>query len=204
MLEVSSLSLGFGHEVLLNNISLHLHTGELLVIRGANGIGKSSFLHVLSGIKEPLSGNVFLSEEPVSTHANRANILFLGHDLGLTMELTLEEQLQRFQLYYAIDAVDLERFYLTGLESLPVSQLSAGQRRRLWLSVLAGFRGQLVLLDEPFLALDVQARKLLEEIIESYKKQKYGVIVVATHMQENVKFCSQEIELSLHVPQSNL
>ena len=85
---------------------------------------------------------------------------------------------------------------------LQVSQLSAGQKRRLWLSVMSVFSGKLLLLDEPFLALDKSARLMLEKLIESYLKHKKGILVVATHLMEKVNFCTKEIDLTNHLPKN--
>ena len=202
MLDVQGLALGFGSEPLLEGIEFKLESGELLVIRGANGVGKSTLLQALAGLQHPIAGEISLDGKKVSQYLNQAEILLLGHELGITPELTLAEQVQRLALFYGIDSVELEDFYLTGLEDLPVSHLSAGQKRRLWLSILDQFQGKLMLLDEPFLALDKDARILLERVIDKYIARKNGVVVIVTHLHESVKFCSQEIELSHYLPQN--
>lgn len=202
MFEAKSLTLGFHQELLLENITFSLAAGNLLTIRGPNGVGKSSLLQVLSGIKKPLKGSVTLNGRLLDEYLHKGKILFLGHDLGLIPELTLEEHLKRLMAIYPIQQVDLERFELKGLEELPVSHLSAGQKRRFWLSILNEFKGQLLLLDEPFLALDKEARVLLEQVLANYLAAKQGVVVIATHLAEKVKFCSHEIELAEHLPQT--
>lgn len=202
MLTANNVSIGFHNEALLENVEIAIEPGNMLVVRGANGLGKSSLLSALAGLSIPLSGQVKLFDEPIENYLHSRQILMLGHELGLTPELTLLEQVKRLQLYYGIhESLNLTKFYLTGLEELSVSSLSAGQKRRLWLSILDQFRGKLLLLDEPFLALDKDARVMLEMILERFISEHQGIVVVATHLHEKVKFCSQELELSMYLPQ---
>lgn len=168
-----------GGRKLYDGLSFSLSEGELLLLSGANGAGKTSLLRQLAGLL-PLSGGEIgfegrdLAEE---TH-------FVGHASGIKDTLSVAENLRFWcDLYGSDDAPPdeaLARLKLSALAALPARVLSAGQKRRLALSRLLAIRRAIWLLDEPDAALDAEGRETLLAIIAEHRARG-GIAVVASH-----------------------
>ena len=168
-----------GGRKLYDRVSFSLTGGELLLLSGANGAGKTSLLRQVAGLL-PLSGGEIgfedgdLAEE---TH-------FVGHASGIKDTLSVAENLRFWcDLYGNEDAAPgdaLARLKLAPLAMLPARVLSAGQKRRLALARLLAIRRRLWLLDEPDAALDAEGRETLLAIIAEHRARG-GIAVVASH-----------------------
>ena len=139
-------------------LTLSLAAGELLQVAGDNGAGKTSLLRILCGLARPESGVVSWQGQPLAKvrESFHRQLLWLGHKPGVNAALTADENLRFFfpasrlqQRESALAAVGL-----AGYEDLPLSQLSAGQQRRVALTRLWLTDAPLWILDEPFTALD--------------------------------------------------
>lgn len=190
MLEARALSCVRGERLLFQNLNLAVATGECLHIRGENGVGKTSLLRLLTGLSKPetgeiLWGNQSITQDPSAYHRE---LLFLGHRDALKEDLSALENLQ---LYAALDDIELAddkalaalwRFGLRGREDLPVSCLSAGQKRRVLMARMLTRQAKLWILDEPFNALDIQAVQALQALIEEHIEQG-GLVVLTSHQE---------------------
>ena len=190
MLEARALTCVRGDRQLFSGLNLAVSAGECLHVRGENGVGKTSLLRLLTGLSKPEAGEVLwsglsISEEPANYHRE---LLFLGHRDALKEDLTALENLQ---LYSALDDIHLPdekalsalwRFGLRGREHLPVSCLSAGQKRRVLMARMLTRQAKLWILDEPFNALDVHAVQALQDLIAEHVE--FGGLVVLTSHQE--------------------
>lgn len=156
----------------LSGVDLSVDAGEIVLIEGPNGAGKTSLLRVCAGLLglERGTGSIDGHDLGADRHAVRRSVGYLGHHLGLYEELTARDNVR----YWAAAAgmrpqlaeSALEELGLTGrLVEVPVSRLSAGQRRRAALSALVARRPRVWLLDEPHAALDEPARDLLDRLI---------------------------------------
>ncbi|MGH9047078.1 MAG: heme ABC exporter ATP-binding protein CcmA [Acidimicrobiales bacterium] len=156
----------------LSGVDLSVGEGEVVSIVGANGAGKTTLLRVCAGLVAVSSGEarvlgIDLREDAAAV---RRRVGILGHSPSLYDELTAAENV-RFALRAAGVAADkavtaLARVGITGrLVKTTVAHLSAGQRRRVALSVLVGRVPELWLLDEPHAGLDPSARQLLAELV---------------------------------------
>jgi heme ABC exporter ATP-binding subunit CcmA len=162
-----------GRFPVLSGVDLDLGLGQVLVVLGANGAGKTSLLRLLAGLVPLTSGEAeVLGADLRSSAADvRRRVGLLGHDAGLHDELTALENL-RFalrasRLDHARAEGALERVGLGGRPSgTPLGRLSAGQRRRVGLALLVARRPQLWLLDEPHASLDEATRSLVAEVVE--------------------------------------
>lgn len=176
LLDVSGLSLERGGRVLFDDLSFRLEAGQLLLLRGANGAGKSSLLLALAGILRPLAGRISRDEE-VPLH-------LLGHGRGVKSRLTLTENLAFWQAMNGKTgtgpAEALERVGLGGLDDIEAGHLSAGQTRRLGLARLLVTNRPIWLLDEPTAALDDRGAALVEELIAGHCAAG-GAVLAATH-----------------------
>ncbi|HCJ3708849.1 cytochrome c biogenesis heme-transporting ATPase CcmA, partial [Klebsiella pneumoniae] len=165
-------------------LTLSLAAGELLQIAGDNGAGKTSLLRILCGLARPESGVVSWQGQPLAKvrESFHRQLLWLGHKPGVNAALTADENLRFFfpasrlqQRESALAAVGL-----AGYEDLPLSQLSAGQQRRVALTRLWLTDAPLWILDEPFTALDATAMETLTRRLEQHARQG-GCAILTTH-----------------------
>jgi heme exporter protein A len=151
VLSFEKLAVARGDRVLLRGLSGAIAAGEILHIRGANGVGKTSLLEVLAGLRAPEAGTVARTVPPEGCH-------WVGHRNALNGALTPLENLRFWCALQGVPADGvrgaLREFELTRVADQPCRQLSAGQKRRTALARLALARRPLWFLDEPLSALD--------------------------------------------------
>jgi len=177
ILSVNGLSLNRGLRLLFRDLSFEVAAGELLLLRGANGTGKSSLLRVLAGFLAPASGRVTWSE---GTPLPR----YLGHQDGLKRPMTVRENLHFLETLYGIDTrANRESLGVTPLMTLAVGDLSAGQRRRVALARMVAGDGAPWLLDEPATSLDDAGKAWLWDAIAAHRAAG-GAVVAAVHDPE--------------------
>ncbi len=182
-----------GRFPLLAGVDLEVDAGESVLVDGPNGAGKTSLLRVCAGLVPLASGRVtVLGLDPVLRRTQvRRRVGLLSHASHLYDDLTVRENV-RFAVRCAgadADRIDpaCERLGLTGrLLKTPASKLSAGQRRRVALAVLAARWPELWLLDEPHAGLDGTARSVLNELIG--EAASTGItVVIASHEADLVE-----------------
>jgi heme ABC exporter ATP-binding subunit CcmA len=179
-----------GQYPLLAGVDLEVGDGEILLVRGANGAGKSSLLRLCAGLV-PLgggAGEVLGADLYGDLRGLRRRIGFLGHASGLYDDLTVEDNV-RFQVRAgggdrAAVGAAIELLGLDGrLRHVAVGTLSAGQRRRAALAGLVARNPELWLLDEPHAGLDAEHRDLLDGLVRAAAAR--GVtVVLASHEAE--------------------
>ena len=178
-----------GERLLFAGLDFTLASGELLLLLGANGSGKSSLLRLMAGLLPPLSGRLAWDDQPVARdrEAHRARLGFLGHLDAIKPSLTVREHLAWHaalgETAPAPAALDdaLARLGIAHLAELPGRQLSAGQRRRVALARLPLRPAQLWLLDEPTVGLDEDGVGRFRSMIERHCRAG-GMAVIATHI----------------------
>lgn len=179
LLTFRSLAIARGDHVLLRDLAGNVNAGETLHIRGPNGIGKTSLLEVLCGLREPEQGTVERSVEPEACH-------WVGHRNALNPALTPFENL-RFWCDVQCVAGDgirgaLREFELERVADQPCRQLSAGQKRRAALARLALARRPLWFLDEPLGALDEPGIRHWLGLLQAHAAQG-GAAIITSHQK---------------------
>lgn len=190
---VEELEYRFGRQRVLNGVDLEAFDGECVVLFGANGAGKSTLLYILATRYRPRAGRYQLNGVDVLEDGAgvRDNLIFVGHHTHLYGHLTPVENLGFFAalrgmepdeatLRRAVKAVGLTRF-----ADRPVMGFSAGMRKRAALARVLIARPPLLLLDEPYSALDAEGVDWLNGMMREYQEQG-GTIVMATHDPERV------------------
>jgi heme exporter protein A len=195
VLQARALTCVRGERQLFAGLDLQLNSGECLHVRGANGVGKTSLLRLLTGLSKPESGEILwkhhsIQEDPKQYHRE---LLFLGHRDALKEDLTALENLE---MYASLDDISITqeqalsslwRFGLRGREDLPVQYLSAGQKRRVLMARMAIHHAKLWILDEPFNALDVDAVQALQNLITEHLEIG-GLVVLTSHQEIQVPY----------------
>src|SRR6201981_782783 len=171
----------------LDRIDLDVHSGEFLCIVGPSGCGKSTLLHLIAGLQRPTSGSVLVDEELVSAPGTERTLIFQDH--GLFRWLTVGENVEFGMKMKGISKKEREertRYYLRLVhlsqfkDSRP-HQLSGGMRQRVALARALATEPDVLLMDEPFAALDAQTRDLLHDELERIWSDSGRTIIFVTH-----------------------
>ncbi len=177
----------FGLIRALDQVSLEVDTGELVLLLGANGAGKTTLLRAIAGLVRPLRGRVEVSGRDV--HADpgaRGSVGFLSHHAMVYDDLTPRENLRFHAALHRLDGAEreisaaLELAGLTGRADAPARGFSRGMLQRLALARADLHRPPLLLLDEPFTGLDPIAAAGLRQRTASWHADGRGIVAV-TH-----------------------
>ena len=173
LLSASGLGMIRGERVLFRDVSLTVRSGEALVLRGANGTGKTTLLRILAGLTRPEAGSVARGEP----HH------WVGHREGLKPQETPRAHLKLWAQAWGADAATdsvLARMGLSRPADVAGRYLSAGQRRRTALARLLLEDRPVWLLDEPYTALDAEGRALVDALIVEHRSNG-GAVIAAIH-----------------------
>ncbi|RLA23248.1 MAG: heme ABC transporter ATP-binding protein CcmA [Gammaproteobacteria bacterium] len=186
LLSGNELCLLRGDRCLFTDLNFALSAGELLLVEGINGSGKTSLLRGIAGMLDFEDGNVDWHGIAVTKdyQAFRSDLVWLAHKVGFKADLTLLENL-RFESGLRNTSMQnlggvLERLGLARLTGLPLRVLSAGQQRRVALARMLLADAKLWLMDEPFSNLDSAGQALVVELIAEHLAVG-GLCVVASH-----------------------
>lgn len=186
MLKVQNLTCTRGGVAVLAGVGFSLAAGEALVLRGPNGIGKTTLLRTLAGLQPALKGQVIAGSE---TNA------YASHADGVKDALTVRENLAFWAEVHGseLDDAAFNHFDIADLKDRIAGTLSAGQKRRLGLARLAVVDRPVLLLDEPTVSLDGFSVKLFATFLQDQHLAKGGAAIIATH-----------IDLGLDLPELDL
>ena len=194
MLRFSNIHMKFDKEI-LSNINLEVKKGEFLSILGPSGSGKSTLLRLASKILDPSKGTVEYKDqrEPLIGFVFQEPTLMPWRDVLSNVVLPIEIKHKKNQLTkdYALEW--LERVGLKGKENSYPDELSGGQKMRVSIARSLVQGCDLLLLDEPFSALDeVTRRRLEDDLLQIWEKEKFTVLFV-THSVSEAIYLSQRI-----------
>lgn len=192
-LQVHELECVRDDRVLFSGLDITVRSGEMLMLEGRNGSGKTSLLRILCGIRLPEAGTVAWRGTDIQRLGAdyHESLSYVGHRDGIKQDLTPQENLRMSRALgtpHAGLTVDecLERFGLYGFEDVPTRTLSAGQQRRVALSRLLVTEAPLWILDEPFTSLDRHGIEVFESLMVDHLDLG-GMIVLTTHHRVGVE-----------------
>jgi len=190
-LELTDVGLSRGGRDLIAGLSLSLRGGQLALLMGPNGSGKTSLLRAIAGFAPTTQGRIVFSGGTAPDHTGDAGptIAYLGHLDGLKKDLTVAENIQFINSLRGISRPVDELIAELGLAlaaQRSVRQLSAGQKRRVALAYLSSSSSRLWLLDEPLTNLDRPGRELLGRWLDSHLAGG-GIAIVATHRADELR-----------------
>lgn len=201
-LTATGLTVSRGNRTLFTDLSFTLAAGGVLLLRGANGSGKTSLLRTLAGLGSADAGEVRCDGKTLRPFSApwRAQLVYAGHADGIKAELSAAENLADLLAFDASD-VDaaarqeaLQKVQLDSCRNLPARRLSQGQKRRIGLARLALSKKRLWLLDEPSNALDREGVALFTAIVQDHLAGG-GMACIATHLA--LEFAVPAAELRL-------
>lgn len=185
-LSAENLTLIRGESCLFQGLEFALNPGELLLLEGQNGSGKTSLMRAIAGMLSLESGEIFWNDMPVNDQRQEfhGSLVWLAHRTGLKGDLTLVENL-RFEGSLRRQAntdpeLIYERLGITRLKRLALRSLSAGQQRRVALARMLMADVPLWLMDEPFTNLDREGRQLVMDLTQEHLASG-GMCVMAAH-----------------------
>lgn len=186
-LTVLDLSVARGGVPVLSGLSFDVKAGEALVLRGANGIGKTTLLRTLAGLQPALSGAV---DFPEDTGA------YASHADGIKTQLTVTENLAFWADVHGADLPDsvFTTFDLEDLRTRLAGTLSAGQKRRVGLARLGVIGRKVLFLDEPTVSLDAFSVKMFAGWLRDVHLAQGGIAVIATHIDLGLDLPELELE----------
>ena len=206
MIEMKNISKKVGNKIILDDISLKIDEGSFVVFIGPSGCGKTTTLKLMNKLIEPTSGEIYIDGKPISKEDPiklRRNIGYVIQSIGLFPHLTIREnielipKLKKDQTDEEIEEKTLELMKMVGLnpneflDKYP-SELSGGQQQRIGLVRAIATDAKIILMDEPFSALDPITRTQLQEWLYSLQEELKKTIVFVTHdMDEALKLADK-------------
>ncbi|TWI56889.1 ABC transporter ATP-binding protein [Halalkalibacter nanhaiisediminis] len=193
ILQLHKISMGYVTKkeatLALDSISLTVQDGEFVSVLGPSGCGKTTLLSIIAGLLSPTSGRITLGDQELNEKQARANIGYMLQQDYLFPWRTIEDNLtlgQKIRGHYSTEsrrmAIDwLEKIGLGDKKDLFPNQLSGGMRQRVALVRMLATNPTLMLLDEPFSALDYQTKLKLEDLVFHTLKSEQKTAVLVTH-----------------------
>ena len=202
LLRLEKISVYFGKRKILEDLNLNLNQGEILGLLGPNGVGKSTIFNIIIGLLKPNYGSVFIekknvTQDPIFYRTKNYKIGYVPQHGGYFHDLTLRENLKAISELVIKDKklrdekIDLliSKFELEPLQNIKAEFLSGGQKKRLVISLALLSNPKILLLDEPFAALDIMTIKNLQQIIVDLQTQHNISIILCDHQARDLLTC---------------
>ncbi len=205
MIEIRNLSVSYptdaGKENAIKDIHLTVPKGTVCAVIGPSGCGKSTLLKTVAGILSPTEGTIRLNGEIISP--KQQCIGFMPQNYGLLPWCTVEENIYLGQRIRGIPKKELEQEARNMMERLGISgltrrypqELSGGQRQRVALARIFLLRPDILLMDEPFSALDAISREAMQEVFLGLWHQLQVTTILVTHYVEEALYLGNKIVL---------
>jgi sulfate/thiosulfate transport system ATP-binding protein len=206
-IQVQAATKRFGDFVALDNVSLEVPDGSLTALLGPSGGGKSTLLRVIAGLEDPDSGRVLISgEDATVTPARKRGVGFVFQHYAPFKHMTVRDnvafglKIRKTPKAKTRDRVDelLGLVHLEGFADRYPAQLSGGQRQRMALARALAVQPRVLLLDEPFGALDATVRKELRAWLRRLHEEVHVTTIFVTHDQEEAMEVAEQIVVLNH------
>jgi ABC-type nitrate/sulfonate/bicarbonate transport system ATPase subunit len=211
MLEIDNLSVSYSSDKKLINalgpISMQIETGDIYAVIGPSGCGKSTLLHVLSGIIKAYSGQVSLNNEALTP--KKHNIGFIPQNFGLLpwknvqknclLSLKIKGKAIDSAMNQRIDYIQ-NKLGISSLKERYPNELSGGQKQRVAIARAFIMNPDLLLMDEPFSALDALSREEAQELFIDIWNQYNTTTLFVTHSIEEAIYIGKKIVILSHCP----
>ena len=203
-IEVRNVSKCFGDFTALDDVSIEVESGSLTALLGPSGSGKSTLLRVIAGLEQPDAGDVFISGEEATTVApQKRGVGFVFQHYAAFKHMTVWDNVafglairrrSKAEIGQRVTEL-LDLVQLQGLAKRYPSQLSGGQRQRMALARALAVEPKVLLLDEPFGALDARVRTELRDWLRRLHDDVHVTTIFVTHDQEEAMEIADQIVL---------
>ena len=193
LLEIKNLRKYYHNVVAVDGISFELRQGICLGLLGPNGAGKTTTIEMIEGLIKPTSGEIYFKGQPINNDFKRYAGIQLQHT-ALQDFITVKENLLLFKALYDSQVNIDEIISLCGLKDFldrEPRKISGGQRQRLLLALAIINEPELLILDEPTVGLDPQARHNFWKLIDQIKKKSTTIILTTHYMEEASLLCDE-------------
>ena len=197
-----NISLSYGNNLILDNISFKINEGEIFGMLGPNGVGKSTIFNLITGLIKPNNGKIKINNNdvlnyPIYLRTKKFKVGYVPQYGGYFGDLTLYQNLKAIAEIVINNKNDEEdkinqlinKFELENLRNIKAKFLSGGQKKKLVIALSLLSDPSVLLLDECFAALDVLTIKMLQEIIVNLQKEKKITICICDHQARDLLAC---------------
>ncbi len=194
------------HLMALDGVNLSVRTGEFMAIVGPSGCGKSTFLDMIGGLSRPTDGQIFIDDKPITGPSLNRGIVFQQYALfpWRTALENIEYGLES-QKIPKKERADIARRYLSlvnlsDFEGHYPYQLSGGMKQRIAIARALAYNPDILLMDEPFGALDAQTRETLQLELLKIKEETRKTVIFITHSIEEAVFLADKTAIMTASP----
>ena len=202
ILKLEKISMFYNKRQILNSLDLIINKQEILGMLGPNGVGKSTIFHIITGLKDPSYGKVLIDGRdctniPIYERATKFKLGYVPQYGGFIQDLSLLENLNLVAEIHIKDKnirkskieKIISQFEFDPLLKIKAKYLSGGQKKKLVISMALINDPNILLLDEPFAALDILTIKMLQEIIVNLQSLEKITVVVCDHQARDLLSC---------------
>ena len=201
-IKFENISLSFDKRIVLENLNFTINQGEIIGLLGPNGVGKSTIFNLITGFLKQDFGNIIINKEtannfPIYLRSKKFGIGFVPQHGGYFHELTIIENLKAIseivieKKQLRLSKIDylISKFELDAVRNIKAKHLSGGQRKRLVISLALLSDPKILLLDEPFAALDVMTIRKLQDIIVNLQSEFRITVLLCDHQARDLLIC---------------
>ena len=202
ILKLEKISLKFGKKTILDSLNLNLNNGQILGLLGPNGSGKTTLFNLITGLISPDYGSIYINSEkinkiPIYERTLKYNLgivpqyggyfhdMTVYENLNAVAEITIDDISERNQKVNSL----ISKFELDPIRDIKANLLSGGQKKKLVIAIALISDPKILLLDEPFAALDVMTIKILQDIIVGLQSFNNISIILCDHQAADLLRC---------------
>ena len=203
LVKIKNISLSFGKRQILDDVSFAVNSGEICGLLGPNGVGKSTIFNLITGLIQPNYGSIFFeninaTNYPIYLRTTKFKIGYVPQHGGYFSDLTLLENLNAIGEILIKDDNErnskinslISKFELDPVTNIKAKFLSGGQRKKLTIAISLLGDPKILLLDEPFAALDILTIKMLQEIIVNLQTENpLMTTILCDHQARDLLSC---------------
>ena len=202
IIEFENISLSYGNRQILENINFKINEGQIFGMLGPNGVGKSTIFNLITGLINPGNGKIKIAGEdvtkyPVYLRTKKFKVGYVPQYGGFFNDLTLHDNLKAISEIviddknYRTERINylISKFELDNLKDIKGKFLSGGQKKKLVIALALISDPKILLLDEPFAALDVMTIKTLQGIIVDLQTNNNISVIMCDHQARDLLAC---------------
>ena len=202
IIELEKISLTYGKRKILDNINFSLNENQILGLLGPNGVGKSSIFNLITGLINPDYGSIKINSQivnsfPIYQRTKEFRIGYVPQYGGFFRDLTLMENLNAIGEILIKDKPErkerinllISKFELEAVQDTKAGYLSGGQKKKLVIALSLLGNPKIILMDEPFAALDVMTINILQQIIVNLQSENNISIILCDHQARDLLSC---------------